>query len=76
MNPIAMMRFKPLLEKFKDNHPKMPMFFAAASDYIEEGSIMELNIQNSEGKSICTNIRVTKDDIELIEAMKEMLPKK
>lgn len=76
MNPLAMMRFKSLIEKFKDNHPKMPMFFAAASDYIEEGSVIELNIQSSDGKSICTNIRVTKDDIELIEALKEMLPKK
>ena len=76
MNPIAMMKIKSLMEKFKDNHPKITMFFAAAPDYIEEGSIIELNIKSADGKPICTNIRVTKDDLELIQALKEMLPQK
>ncbi len=76
MNPIAMMKIKSLMEKFKNNHPKITMFFAAAPDYIEEGSIIELNIKSADGKPICTNIRVTKDDLELIQALKEMLPQK
>lgn len=76
MNPIAMMKIKSLMEKFRDNHPKVTMFFAAAPDYVEEGSIIELNIKSATGNPICTNIRVTKDDLELMEALKEILPNK
>lgn len=76
MNPIAMMKIKSLMEKFRDNHPKVMMFFAAAPDYVEEGSIIELNIKSATGNPICTNIRVTKDDLELMEALKEILPNK
>lgn len=76
MNPIAMMKFKSLAEKFKENHPKVPMFFAAAGEYAGEGSVIEINIQSADGRTICTNFRVTQDDIELMEALKEMAPKK
>ncbi len=72
MNPMAIMRLKPLMEKFRENHPKVPMFFAAASGCIQEGSIIELSVQAPDGSPICTNIRVTKDDIDLINAMKEL----
>ncbi len=76
MNPMAMMKIKPLLEKFRDNHPKVPMFFTAAAGSIQEGSVIELSIQAPDGKHICTNIRVTADDIELINFLKEMASKK
>jgi len=52
------------------------MFATAASNYVGVGSIIEVNIQDAEGKSICTNIRVTEDDIELMEAVKEFMPRK
>ncbi len=72
MNHIAMMKMKNLMENFKNNHPKVPMFLAAASDYIQVGSVIEVNIQDPQGRPICTNIRVTEDDIELIKILKEM----
>jgi hypothetical protein len=61
--------------KFKDNHPKVPLFFAAASESINEGSIIEINVQTAEGKSLCTNMKVTADDLALVRLMKESLPK-
>lgn len=76
MNPMAMMKMKSLMEKFRDNHPKVPMFLAAASSYIAEGSVIELTIQSPDGKPICTNFRVTADDLELMETLKDMMPKK
>ncbi|MBQ8688150.1 MAG: hypothetical protein IJ512_06330 [Ruminococcus sp.] len=75
MNPMAMMRMKSLMEKFRENHPKVPMFFAAASGCVGEGSVIELSIQTAEGKTLCTNMRVTADDLELMETLKEMVPK-
>lgn len=76
MKPTAIVKMKALVEKFRNNHPKFSMFAAAASSYVGVGSIIEVNIQDAEGKSICTNIRVTEDDIELMEAMKEIMPRK
>lgn len=76
MNPMAMMKMKSLMEKFKENHPKVPMFFSAASGYVAEGSIIELTIKSPDGNPICTNFRITADDIELMETLKDMVPKK
>ena len=39
MNPKMLMQMKSLLTKFRQNHPKVPMFFSAASRAINEGSV-------------------------------------
>lgn len=69
MNPMDIMKIKPLLEKFKMNHPKVPMFFHAVSGKVEVGSIIELSITPPDGEKIVTNIRVTSDDIELAQKL-------
>lgn len=74
MNPMAMMRLKSLLSKFKENHPKVPMFFAAASTCVGEDSVIEIQVQTADGKSLCTNMKVTADDLELMRTLKEMIP--
>lgn len=73
MNPIAMMKLKSLMEKFKNNHPKVPMFFDAVSKNIAEDSVLELTLTTAEGKRICSNIKVSKDDIELMQLLKEQI---
>ena len=60
MNPMAMMKIKGLLDRFRSNHPKVPMFFSAASQ----------SITNADGKKLCTNMKVTADDLELFEQLK------
>ena len=52
MNPMAMMKIKGLLDRFRSNHPKVPMFFSAASQSIGEGSIIEISITNADGKKL------------------------
>ena len=42
MNPMALMQIKGMLDTFKKNHPKVPMFFSAAAQNIGEGSIIEI----------------------------------
>lgn len=70
MNPMAMMKIKGLLDRFRSNHPKVPMFFSAVSQSIGEGSIIEISITNADGKKLCTNMKVTADDLELFEQLK------
>jgi hypothetical protein len=73
LNPMSMMKIKSLLEKFKSNHPKVPKFMQAASTSVGVGSIIELSVTSPEGKKILTNIKVTQDDIDLINEMKNLM---
>ena len=50
MNPKMLMQMKSLLTKFRQNHPKVPMFFSAASRAINEGSVIEISLTTAEGK--------------------------
>lgn len=73
MNPMALMKMKALGDKFKANHPKVPLFFNAAVREIREGSIIEITVTSPEGKNICTNMRVTADDVEMVQQIKDMM---
>lgn len=72
MNPMMLMQMKGMLDEFKRNHPKVPMFFSAAAQSIGEDSIIEITVTSPDGKKICTNMRVTADDLKLVEQMKSM----
>ena len=59
-NPGMMFKIKGAWERFIQNHPKFPMFLrAAAATGIKEGYIIEVKITDTEGKNICTNVKLT-----------------
>lgn len=72
MNPMMLMQIKGMLDQFKKNHPKVPMFFNAAAQNIGVGSIIEMSVVSPDGKKICTNMRVSEDDLKLVEQMKNL----
>lgn len=72
MNPMAIMKIKGMLDKFNQNHPKVQMFLKSASQYAGEGSVIEISLTTEDGKKLCTNLKVTKEDLELIEQLKEL----
>ncbi|MBO5087425.1 MAG: hypothetical protein J6C01_02020 [Lachnospiraceae bacterium] len=72
MNPMMLMQIKGMLDTFKRNHPKVPMFFSAAAQNIGVGSVIEMSVISPDGKKICTNMRVTEDDLQLVEQMKNI----
>lgn len=73
MNPIAMMKLKPMLEQFGQRHPKFIQFFGAATPYMGEGSKLEIRITNAEGKTIATNLLASPEDLELLDQLKTLL---
>lgn len=73
MNPMGLMKIKGLVEKFKGNHPKVPMFFSAASKSVDVDSVIEINITTAEGKSLRTNMKVTAEDMELVKQLSELM---
>ncbi len=70
MDPMAVMQIKVLLDQFKSNHPKVPMFFKAAAHNITEGSIIEINVTSPNGEKLCTNMKISEDDLKLFDQIK------
>ena len=74
MNPMNLIKLKSLLDRFKENHPKVPLFFKAAVVSVREGSVIEIKVIPPEGdsKTIITNLKVNSEDIALFEELKDM----
>ena len=73
MNPMAILSLKGALDKFQGIHPKFMQFITAMIQYgLEEGTVLECKVLTPEGKEIQANIKITQDDLELIEKIKEL----
>lgn len=73
LNPAKLFKIKSFWERFAVNHPKFVNFIAALrSNYIKEGTIIEINVKTEDGKTICSNIRLNKDDIDMFAEISEM----
>lgn len=76
INPMTLLNLKKHLVNFRENHPKVIQFAQSVSGKIDEGSVIELSVQLSDGTKIKTNLKVNQQDIELInELRKELLNK-
>lgn len=73
INPTKLLKMKGLWEKFNHNHPKvMPFFYAANAKGIIEGTVIEAKVTYQDGTEYTTNIKVTSEDLELFEQVKEL----
>lgn len=73
MNPMKLLQIKSLWDKFTTNHPKFPKFLqAVGTNGIREGSILEITVTTPEGEKISSNLRITAEDMELVENLKEI----
>ena len=75
MNPMLLLQLKPAWEQFKTNHPKLMNFVKAASKdgFMDEGTLIEISITNSSGKTIASNVRVKQDDLTFLTTFKSVL---
>ncbi len=72
-NPAALFKFKGLWDKFVQNHPKFPMFINALKNSgISEGSVLEIQVTQPDGQHMKTNIKVSQEDMELFEQLREL----
>lgn len=72
INPGAIFKLKGLWERFTGNHPKLPMFIrAAAGSNLTAGTIIDIHIVTADGKELATNVKLTEDDMELVQELKE-----
>lgn len=71
INPMALLGLKNDFDKFKDNHPKFLQFVKAFTRAgIQEGTIMECKVITADGQELQANIKITADDLELLEKLK------
>lgn len=72
MNPMALMKIKNCLMTFQQKHPGVIRFFTEVGPTIKEGSVLELKVIDENGKEISTNMRVSSEDIELFQQIREL----
>ncbi len=72
-NPAALLQMMNLWNRFQNNHPKFPKFLhAVAQNGIKEGSIIEIRVTTAEGESFDSNLKISADDMELMEQIKNI----
>ncbi|MBB5264608.1 hypothetical protein HNP82_001735 [Catenibacillus scindens] len=73
INPKRLMEMKRLRDEFTQRHPKFSMFLEAASkEGISEGSVIEISVTGPDGRRMCSNIRVSAEDLELLDTLKQL----
>ncbi len=71
MNPMDILTLKNDFAKFGANHPKFIQFCqVVAQSGIEEGTIFECTVRKPDGQAMQANIKITQDDLDLIEKLK------
>lgn len=74
MNPAKLFQLKASWDKFTGNHPKFPMFLKAVSggNILQADTIIEVNITTADGRNYTTNLKLTPEDLELFNEIKDI----
>ena len=71
IDPMQLLKMKGMWDQFTQRHPKFPAFLKAMTQgAITEGSVIEITVTTAEGKVISSNLKVSKEDMEMVEEMK------
>ena len=72
-NPMGMMKLGGRLKIFKEQHPRTIRFVTdVAQNAIREGTVVEMKVTDPDGKEYVTNFRVTAEDMETVEMLKNL----
>lgn len=73
VNPASIMKIMNLKNRFTANHPKFAAFFQrVVTQGISEGDVIEITVTKAGGTPVTANMRVTQDDLELVEELKTL----
>lgn len=73
VNPAMIMKMMEIRNKFTGNHPKFAAFFQRVlSQQVQEGDVIEITVTRPGQEPITSNMRVLREDIELLEEVKSM----
>lgn len=73
LNPMQLFKMKGMWDDFTRRHPKFPAFLKAMTQgAITEGSVLEITITTADGRTISSNLKVTKEDMEMLSELGQM----
>ena len=73
MNPMKLLQLKNAWERFKLRHPKFPSFIQSITKgAVTEGAILEITVTTADGRTISSNLKVTAEDMALLEELKNI----
>ena len=73
MNFMELMQLKEEWEHFRSRHPKFPLFLKAVHrEAIMEGTVIEIQVTAPDGKTMNSNLKVRKEDLELLKRLEKM----
>ncbi len=73
MNPMDWMKIAAFKKQLESNHPKVISFLKRIMGREwEEGTILELSVQRPGEEPICTNMKVTASDLEILRQLREL----
>ena len=76
MNPMALLKMKSAFDKFQKGHPKFVQFIQTiAAIGVKEDTIFECKVILPDGKEMMANLKITQEDLELFEQLKEISKK-
>lgn len=71
INPMQLLKIKGMWDQFTQRHPKFPAFLKAMSQgAITEGSVLEISVVTADGRKISSNLKITAEDMALIQELK------
>lgn len=73
LNPLQLMKLFGMNKKFQKNHPKVSAFFRTHfAGGLTEGTVLEISVTKPGEETVSTNLRIRKEDLELLEELKKM----
>lgn len=72
MNLKAMMQLQNAWSSFSGRHPKFAPFLRAARNTVKENTVIEIRITTEDGRVVESNLKITGEDLQLIEVLKQM----
>ncbi len=73
VNPMQFMQLADRLRIFQSQHPRVIDFLRdVGRNSLEPGVVMELRVTDNNGRTSVTNIRLTQEDMETIEIIKNL----
>ncbi len=76
-NPANLMQIINLWNRFKGNHPKFePFINAVQANALKEGTVFEINVTTPDGQKLASNLKLTADDMEIIQQIANSVPNK
>lgn len=73
MNPAMLLRIKQAARDFRERHPKLPKFIEYVShNHLCEDAVLEIRVRTPAGEEVKTNLRLTREDVALIEDLRQL----